>query len=253
MPAMRLGLAFATTILAAGVPAIAGASPINAHVSQSGLNFIRDRVKEMVPGMVALPSEPVTLYECDGEDAYFELREGRLNVTVHGFELKLPSNGTLRAELDITVGATGKAHFEHIYACYGRETCDARVDVRHARATIDLSPSIDAEGKPHVSLSKIDVQLEPSDVDIVLSNCPEDEIVNLLVNFVKTYGLKLGIVIGEQVAQHLVGPEIEKVASSFLSYQANAGTFAPDLTFLDFNARLTNIDITTRALTVTGD
>lgn len=250
---MRFGLGLATTIFAAAVPAIAGASPINAHVMQSGLNFLRDRVVEMVPASIALPAQPQVMWECDGEDATFELDNGNLAVTLHKLEIKLPENGKLRAELDVTVAATGQAHFEKLYACYGRETCDARVDVHHAKATIDLAPSIDADGKPHIVLSKIDVQLEPSDVSIALSNCPEGNVLNPIIGFVKDYGLKLGIVIGQQVAMNMVGPEVEKVAANFLKYDANAGAFAPDLTFIDFQAKLTNIDITTSALTVTGD
>jgi hypothetical protein len=250
---MRFGLGFASTMLAAAVPAIAGASPINAHVSQSGLNFLRDRAVEMIPASIPLPAEKIPLWECEGEDASFELQEGRLALTIHKLELKLPENGTLRVELDATAAATGKAHFEKLYVCYGRETCDARVEARHLRATIDLSPSISAEGKPKFSVGKIDVQLEPEDLDIVLSNCPEDDIVNLIVDFVTDYGLKLGILIGQEIAKEMVGPEVEKLAAGFLSYQANAGTFAPELTFIDFNARLTNIDITTSALTVSGD
>src|SRR5687768_12229727 len=116
---MRLGLSLATTIFTAAIPAIAGASPINAHVMQSGLNFIRDRVVEMVPSSVILPAQPTTMCECDGEDATFELQNGRLAVTLHKLEIKRPENGKLRAELDVTVGATGQAHFEKIYACYG--------------------------------------------------------------------------------------------------------------------------------------
>jgi hypothetical protein len=165
------------TLLAAAVPALAGASPINAHVTQSGLDFISDRVVELVPTNVSLPADPIKMWECDGEDASFALQNGRLAVTVHSFKLKLPSNGVLRAELDATIGASGQAHFEKLYACYGRETCDARVDVKNLKAIIDLSPGITAEGTPRIGISKIDVQLEPSDVDIKLSNCPEDEIV----------------------------------------------------------------------------
>jgi hypothetical protein len=122
----------------------------------------------------------------------------------------------------VTVAPPAGAHFEKLYACYGRETCDARIAAHHARVLIDLKPSVDTAGKPHVVIDKLDVQLEPSDMDITLSNCPEDDIVNLIVGFVKQYGLKLGLLIGQQIAANEVGPVVEGWSP------ASSRTRAPD-------------------------
>jgi hypothetical protein len=249
---MRLGPGLALTLLTTALPSLALASPVNARISQSGLDFARDRVIEMVPARIDLPAVKVDMWECTGEPASFELQEGAVEVEVHGFNLTLPSHGTIRATLDVTVDATGKAHFEKLYACYGRETCDARISARHARLLVDLKPSVDSAGKPHVVIEKLDVQLEPSDVDIALSSCPADDIVNLIVGFVKQYGLKLGLLIGQQIAQNEIGPVVEGLVAGFLTYQG-AGPALASIPQLEFKAALTGIDITPSGLTVSGD
>jgi hypothetical protein len=249
---MRPGLGLTTLLLAASLPSLALASPVNARISQSGLDFARDRVIEMVPPSMALPELKVDMWECSGEPASFELQDGNVTLEVHDFALTLPDHGTIRAAIDVSVEATGRAHFEKLYACYGRETCDARVAARHARVLIDLKPSVDSAGKPHVVIDKLDVQLEPSDMDIVLSNCPEDDIVNLIVDFVKQYGLKLGLLIGQQIAQNEVGPVVEGLVAGFLTYQG-AGPALASIPQLEFKAALTGLDITPTGLTVSGD
>jgi len=249
---MRFGLGLTTTLLAASLPSLAIASPVNARISQSGLNFARDRVIEMVPAAMDLPALKVDMWECSGEPASFELQNGHVALQVHNFALTLPDHGTIRAELDVTVDATGSAHFEKLYACYGRETCDARIAAHHARVLIDLKPSVDTAGKPHVVIDKLDVQLEPSDMDITLSNCPEDDIVNLIVGFVKQYGLKLGLLIGQQIAANEVGPVVEGLVAGFLTYQG-AGPALANIPQLEFKAALTGLDITPTGMTVSGD
>ena len=250
---MRFAHTVATVLVATTLPALAVASPLTARVSTSGLNFMRDRALELVPSRIDLPPFKVDMFDCDPEPAYFELTGARVNVTVQNLSLSLPSSGTIRADVTLTVAASGQAHFEHLWACYGRETCDASVEVKNARAIIDLAPSIDAQGKPRIVLSKVDVQLAPSDVSLALSNCPADDVVNLIVGFVKDFGLQLGVVIGQEIARKEVGPMLEGLLAGFLSYEGNGGMFSPDVHFIDFKAALTGIDINAAGLTVSGD
>ncbi len=247
---MRLATGLAATLVVAQLQGGALASPVNARISSGGLEFIRDRVVEMVPRRIDLEPLKVDMFDCSPEPASFELKQGRVDLTINKLEIKLPEAGVLRVELDLTIGASGKAHFEKIYACYGRETCDANVSVRNARALIDVAPSIDSSGKPHVEIRKIDVQLAPDDVSIQLSNCPEDDLVNLIVGFVKDYGLQLGTMIASNLAQQYVGPMVEGLVAGFLSYSGEATVV--DLQ-TSFTASLVGIDLTTSGMQVRGD
>jgi hypothetical protein len=254
---MRFVTGLAATLVAAsqlvapgGLARLAHASPVNARVSTEGLDFVRDRMLELVPRRLDLEPLKADMFACEGEDASFELQQGRLDLTVNKLEIKLPQNGVIRVELDLTIGASGKAHFEKLYFCYGRETCDANISLKNARATIDLAPSIDAQGKAKVEIARLDVQLRPADVSIRLSNCPEDEIVNVVVGFVKDYGLQLGVLIATNLAHQKVGPIVEGLVQGFLSYTGDATVV--DLQ-TSFTASLLGIDISTTGLQVRGD
>jgi hypothetical protein len=241
---MRVVTGLAAAILAA-VPAMAGASPVNARLTTQGVQFVENMAKSLVPSHVALDPISMNLFDCGTYSASFTQSNTTIDITLESFSLQSMA-GFVRADLTVSVSASGQADFDKIVACYGHETCQDSVSLSHAHFVIDLAANVDNVGKPHFALKNLDMQLTPDQVDIEISGCPEAGVVNGVVDVVKKYGLQLGEVIATGLAENKVGPLLEQAVGNYLTYSGSVA-------FVDFKAQLTGLDISTQGIAVSGD
>ena len=60
------------TMLVTTIPMIAGASPITARLSTSGLRFVQDQVPALVPKHLEPPEITQKMWSCDNGDGWNE-------------------------------------------------------------------------------------------------------------------------------------------------------------------------------------
>jgi len=244
---MRLAGSTVAILAIALIPGAAWTSPVDARLSTKGLAFIETQVKALVPSHIDL--DPITFSlsdtACSNGPITFTQENTHLDITLESFKLQaLP--GALRIDAVVTLVGTGEGHFERVYACFGRETCGEAVGLEHAHFTIDLAASVDAQGKPHIAIQNPVIDIKPENLALSLSECPEAGIVNTLYDFVEKYALQIGTFAAGKLVASQVGPQIEGILASYMTYKGSAG-------FVGFQAALTGVDISTAGLTIAGD
>jgi hypothetical protein len=241
---MRVVRGLAAAILVA-FPVAAGASPVNARLTTQGLKFIEDQAKALVPSHLALDPISMNLFDCGSYSASFTQSNTNVNLSLEKLELStLP--GVIRVDVQLSASATGTADFDKIYACYGHETCQDSLSVHSAHAVIDLAASVDSVGKPHFAVQKLDLQLTPDQLEMGISGCDEAGLADALIDVVKKYGLQLGLIVAQGLAEKQIGPLLEQAVSGYLSYSGSVA-------FVDFKAQLTGLDISTNGIAVSAD
>src|SRR5262249_14397687 len=70
---------------------------------------------------------------------------------------------------------------------------------------------------------------------------------------VKDFGLKLGVIIGESMAEKQVGPLLEGMIANYLVFSDEAMLPPPLDVAIDFKAQLVGLDISTTGLQIRGD
>jgi hypothetical protein len=244
---MRLVSGTAAVLVAASLSGAAWASPVSARVSTQGLKLIETQIKGLIPSHIDLAPITVSLSDtaCPEGPITFTQEDTRIDLALESFSLQsLP--GKLRADLVVTVAGTGKAHFERVYACFGRETCDEAVGLERAHITIDLQASVDAAGRPHVTVTAPVLDVTPDNLSFSISGCAEAGIVDTLYGVVEKVGLSLGAKIGQDLIEKKVGPALEGILAGSLAYQGSAA-------FLGYRAQLTRVDFSADGITVAGD
>jgi hypothetical protein len=248
---MRLAVGFVAAVLAAQLPAVAGASPVNAHLSPQGLEFVRKQVVGLVPSHIEPDPIDAVLSQCDDGPSTLTQSNTKVDLTLENLTLStLP--GKIRVDLTASVTATGQVQLHHMM-CFYNETCGESISVQHMHVVVDFAASVDGAGKPHFAVMAPTVDIKPGDLHVDLSpvpgvahSCPEADLFNATFDFIKPVAVPIGTLIGTNLATLEVGPLLEQAVASYLSYKGNAA-------FLNFGAALTGLDISESGITVSGD
>ena len=243
----RRGAPLSLLVAAALIPGAGRASPADARISPRGLDFIETQVRALVPSHLDL--DPITLTlsadACSEGPITFTQEDTHLDITLESFTLT-PRAGVLRVDATVSLSGTGQGSFERVYGCFGRETCGESVSFQHAHFTIDLAASVDAQGRPHVTITAPVIDLAPENVALALSDCPEAGLVNGIYGFIEKYALELASGVAQNLIGQQVGPLVENVLASYMTF---SGTEA----FVKYRAALTGVTISTAGVTLAAD
>ena len=215
-------LAALSAMLVASLPVVAGASPIEARLSDSGLAFVSEQAPTLVPTHLTPDDITETMYSCDSGDATFTQQNLVVDLTINAFSITVPQPGTLRLDVTISAAATGQAYFYHPFACYGDTTCNDSLTVSNGRAIVDFGATIDAAGAPHINVQNVDIMITSDQIDAELSGCAESGLADAAIDFFEDYGLTFAEGLIDNMAEQDVGPKMERMIGSFLTYKVDA-------------------------------
>lgn len=244
---MRLAPFRFAAALCALVPGIASASPVDARLTTKGLKFVETQVKALVPSVLDLDPTVITLSDtvCSQGPITLTQESTHLEIQLESFTLT-PIAGALRIDVVVSVEGNGSSRFDRVYACYGNETCDETISIQHAHFTIDLAASIDGQGKPHIAIQNPVIDIKPENLSFELSGCPEAGIVDALYGLVEKFAVQVGTLVAESLVSKQVGPQLEGMIANYLTFKGNAG-------FVNYQATLTGVDLSTNGVTIIGD
>lgn len=234
--------------LAAAAVQPARAHDVNAYVSPSGVEFLEEQLPTYLPDYLAPPAITMQVADpCPGDTAItFTQQNTDLYLWIDAFDLSLPADGTLRADVTLTTWALGEAYIDNPYLCFGEALCDDELYIEGVRAVIDFAAWVDADGRPRVQLAQVDLELTPEDIYFALSNCAIDDIVNLVIDVGKGWAMDMLLEKVEAMAQEQLAPKLEEMLAGFASYEGTLGSG-------DFAARLTSVDLQPSGIGVGAD
>ncbi len=231
-------LLVAVPMLATGT---ANAHEVRGYVSASGVEFIEAQIPSYVPSQLIAP--PLT-----ESFACVSATQKNTNVDLQVLDLDLAMPGTDKIRVDITLAANaqGTLDIDGPYACLGSAVCSDEVDIDAVRAVLDFDVRIE-NGQPRISLAAFDLQLDEDDIDVTLSDCAIDGVVNTIVGFAKGWILGFMETKVEEMAVTTIGPMLQDMVVGFLQYDLSVGGTNVSVAVNDFivepNALTVGIDI----------
>jgi hypothetical protein len=229
-------------------PRPALAHRVTARLSPGGVEFVEQQLPGLVPSQLSLPEVTAQVADpCPGSTAItWTQRDTTMNLWVDALDLSLPSNGTLRVDLTLTAWAVGEAFIDNPYACIGSATCQDELYLEGARAVVDFDVWIDAGGKPRVTLSNVQLDVDPDKLQFALSDCAIDSLVNLVVDLGKGWAIDMIGAKVQELANNKLAPKLEEMLAGFVAYQGVIGSAS-------FDARLVNLDATSAGVGAAGE
>jgi MYXO-CTERM domain-containing protein len=240
------------TALTAAALALALAAPAHAHelegyIAPSGLGFLSEQLPGYLPPHLSPPAMTMEMFTCPlGRVVTFTQRDTEIDLLVDEAELSVPAPGIMRASLKFDVFADGEAYIEYPYACFGSATCSDQLSLLDGRAIIDFTTTVDASGKPRVTVASIELLVDEDDVVFQLSDCAIDDVVNWVIDFGKGWLLDMLVDKLEALAQDQMAPWLEGMVGSFLQFD---GTIA----IAEFDFQINGIEARSGGLFVGGD
>ena len=235
------------TIAAAAIIAVpalflgkADAHEVKGYVSASGVEFIEAQIPSYVPTSLTAP--PISR---DFACVTATQRNTNVDLQVLNLDLAMPGSDTLRVDLAMAVNAQGTLDIDNPYACLGSAVCSDELNIDSVRAVIDFDIRIE-NGQPAISLSTFDLQLDEDDIDVTLSDCAIDGVVNTIVGFAKGWILDYLEGKVEEMATTMVGPMLQDMVSGFMQHELSVGA-------ADVAVSVNELDIQPNALQLAVD
>ena len=197
--------------------ATASAHRVDAHISRAGIEFLEELVPAYVPEEIA-PPDMARSFLC----AEAVQRDTIVELELHELSLDMPRDGVLRLELEISVDAEGELYLNNLYSCFGEETCRDELSLSHARAVVEFQIEV-AQGEPRLTINDVDLLVEPEDIEVRLSGCSIDGVVNTVIGWAQSLALDfiLGF-IGDAAANEMA-PMIEEMLAGFATFEGEFG------------------------------
>lgn len=215
---------------------------LTAHVSPAGIEFVEAQVPSYVPTHLEPEAITQTLFTCPGGRPVIATQhDTSVDLEVHDVDLSMPASGVLRMDITLSVVAEGKAFLENPFLCYGETTCNDLFSIDHGRAVVDFAVSA-AGGQPRVAVSAVDLMIGPDDIDLTLSGCTIDDVLNWVIDFAKNWFLDYLVAQVEEVATTALSPVLEELVGGFTRFDGNVG-------IADFSAALDSIGVRTDGIT----
>lgn len=189
-------------------PAVA--HDLRGYISASGVEFIEAQIPSYVPAQLAAPPF-VKDFACMTATA----RDTTVNLEVQNLDISMPGADMLRVDITLGAHAVGVLELDDVYACFGKAVCTNNIDIDSARAIVDFQIRIDS-GRPTVDLANLDLQLVEDDIDVTLSDCAIDGVVNTVVGFAKGWILGFIETKVEKTAEEAVGPLLQDMLGGFM-------------------------------------
>lgn len=227
--------------------ASAHAHDLTGHVSTSGIDFLEVQLPTYVPTHIEPPELTQTLFTCPG-DRPVNLTQYDTNVdlAVNAFDLSVPSDDTLRVDLNISAWADGQAFIENPFLCFGSTTCQDHMSIEGARAVIDFGLSVSPSGDARVTVDSVELLLAPDDIQFSLSGCAIDDIVNWVVDFAKDWFFDFLVQKVEDIAAEQLAPVLQEMIGGFTQFDGTLG-------FTSYAARIESVDLDNNGLFVGAD
>jgi hypothetical protein len=157
------------------------------RVNQSGLDFIVDMAKPLIPSQIDVPpiSQVVVDWPVTDSDAEVVITGTTASITLHKLLAQM-DNGALRIQGEADVVAGGPVIVNNPYVGLGTANCQADVQLRNL--SLDLSLALGTEAgnvKATVNHAKISID-HPASV-IALKGCTLGKVLTAVVDFVRKH------------------------------------------------------------------
>jgi uncharacterized protein (TIGR03382 family) len=211
-------------------------------VSPAGLDFVEEQVPSYVPAHLEPPAITQTLFTCPGgRPVVATQQDTAVDIEVHDVDLSIPAAGTLRLDITLSVDAEGRLFLENPFLCFGETTCDDVLSLDHGRAVVDFEVSA-MNGEPRVAVSAVELMIGPDDIDLTLSGCTIDDVLNWVIDFAKDWFMDYLVEKVEEVATTALSPLLEELVGGFTTFDGNLG-------IADFSAALDSVGVRTDGIT----
>ncbi len=227
---MKPLLAAIAFVGAAAIVSPASAHRVDAYISPSGLEFIEEQALRYLPEYLAPPPMERSFLCVD-----LVQRDTSVDFEFYDLSLDMPRDGVLRLELDFSLRAEGELFIDNLYSCFGEATCRNELALSNARVVVEFQLELHA-GTPRLVVHDVQLLAEPEELEIALSDCAIDGVVNTVVGWAQSlsYEFVLGV-LADMVILPLA-PMFEGILAGFITFEGTFGPVAAQAELLDVHA-----------------